>query len=60
MKKKFDAVQMARDIRDKIYKETKHMNQEEYLAHIRKGSKKLHDEFSIQKTARHKLKTKNN
>ena len=56
MKKKFDAVQMARDIRDKIYKETRHMSQEDYIAHIRKGSKKLHDELSGQKSRRHAVK----
>ena len=56
VKKKFDAVQMARDIRDKIYKETRHMSQEEYLTHIRKGSKKLHDELSEQKTKRCSVK----
>ncbi len=56
MKKKFDAVQMVRDIRDKIYKETRHMSQEEYLAHIRNGSKRLHDELSGQKTRKHAVK----
>ena len=52
MKKKFDAVQMVRDIRNKIYKETRHMSQEEYLEHIRKGAKKFHDELLGQKSRR--------
>ena len=56
MKKKFDAVQMVREIRDKIYKETRHMSQEEYLAHIRKGSKRLHDELSGQTLKRYAVK----
>lgn len=57
MKKKFDTVKMVRDIRDKIYQETRHMSQEEYLAHIRKGSKKLHDELSGQNSRRCSVKT---
>lgn len=56
MKKKFDAVQMVRQIRDKIYRETKGMSQEEYLAYIRKGSKKLHDELGQRKPRKHFIK----
>jgi hypothetical protein len=34
--KKFDCIEMKRNIQDKIYNETKNMSREEYLAFIRK------------------------
>jgi hypothetical protein len=34
--KKFDCIEMKRNIQDKIYDETKNMSKEEYLAFIRK------------------------
>ena len=56
MRKKFDAVQMVRRIRDKIYQETRNMSQEEYLAYIRKGSKKLYNELGQDKVRKYAVK----
>ena len=37
-KKKFDAVKMVREIRDKLYEETKDMSDKERIEHIRKDA----------------------
>ena len=47
MRKKFDAVQMVREIRDVLYKETKHMNSKERIGYYREQAKKFYIELGI-------------
>jgi len=51
MKKKFDAVGMVRRIRDQIYRETRRMKDDEFLAYIRKGAQQFR-----KKSIEHKVK----
>jgi len=45
MKKIFDAVKMVREIRDRMYKQTKRMTFAEKMEFYRKKSQQLHDEL---------------
>ncbi len=47
MKKKFDAVQMVREIRDTLYKETKGMKTKERVNFYRQKAKEFYAELGI-------------
>ena len=47
MKKKFDAVQMVREIRDNLYKETKGMKSKERIEFYRQKAKGFYAELGI-------------
>jgi hypothetical protein len=47
MIKKFDTVQMVRNIRDDIYRETKNMADEELMVYFRKGSQSLRKKLKV-------------
>ena len=47
MKKKFDAVQMVREIRDTLYKETKGMKTKERINFYRQKAKEFYTELGI-------------
>jgi len=47
MKKKFDAVQMVREIRDGLYKETKGMKTKERVNFYRQKAKEFYAELGI-------------
>ncbi len=49
MKKKFDAVQMVREIRDNLYKETKRMTSKERIDFYRQKSKEFYAELGVKK-----------
>ncbi len=47
MKKKFDAVQMVREIRDNLYKETKRMTGKERINFYRQKAKEFYVELGL-------------
>ncbi len=47
MKKKFDAVQMVREIRDNLYKETKRMTTKERISFYRQQAKEFYVELGV-------------
>ena len=47
MKKKFDAVQMVREIRDSLYKETRRMSSAQRIDFYRRKAKEFYDELGI-------------
>ena len=49
MKKTFDAVKMVREIRDKMYKQTKWMTFSEKMEFYRQKSQKLRSELDCRK-----------
>ncbi len=49
MKKKFDAVQMVREIRDNLHKETKRMSSKERIDFYRQKAKAFYAELGINK-----------
>jgi hypothetical protein len=53
MKKKFDAVQMVREIRDSLYKETKRMSTKERVNFYRQNAKQFYAELGIKEPVAH-------
>ena len=47
MKKKFDAVQMVREIRDNLYKKTKRMTSKERVSFYREQAQEFYAELGI-------------
>ena len=60
MKKKFDAVDMVRKIRDKNYILTKGMTVKQKLSFYRKGAEELHKKLAISEHASVYAQTKQN
>ena len=50
MKKKFDAVKMVREIRDKLHEETKHMTTQQRVAFYHKQAQEFYVQFNMKKS----------
>ena len=48
------AVELTRNIRDKMYEETKDMTKAEYLAYIRQGNKQFQEKKTSKEMAEHR------
>jgi hypothetical protein len=53
MKKKIDAVQMVREIRDNLYKETKRMKTKERINFYRQKAKEFYAQLGIKEPLPH-------
>ena len=51
MKKKFDTIQMVREIRDNLHKKTKRMTTQERISFYHEQAKKFYTEFGIKEPA---------
>jgi len=54
MNKTFDAIKMVRDIRDKMFKKTKHMSSQELIQYYREAAKRVHGQHKSSKISQPK------